>query len=85
MTENTTNSRQRFWLALVAMIVSVLFGLLSLSTFATGTGLAMSVANSGGGREAMETLWVYEVLGWLFLVLTPTSLWLAWKLRPKAG
>ena len=83
MNDSTTISRNRFWLALVALVMSGVFAYLAFAAFFASATFEMATTSNPLQTDVkLPSLRVFDILGWLFLPLAPTCLWFAWKLRP---
>lgn len=75
----SANGKYRFWLALVALLISILFGILAVGTFAAGQGLAHEHSDPA---KVDDTIFLFNMVGTVVLSITVGCLVLAYKLRP---
>lgn len=74
--------KYRFWLAFTALLLSILFGILGVGTFAAGQGLALEHTDPA---QMQDTVFLFNLVGTLVLGFTAGCLWLAYKLRPSSS
>ncbi|WP_262694468.1 hypothetical protein [Kordiimonas aquimaris] len=77
-----SNDKYRFWLSFTALLLSILFGVLGVGTFAAGQGLALEHTDP---VKVDETIFLFKMIGTVVLGITIGCLWIAYKLRPGGG
>ena len=70
--------KYRFWLTVIALVMSVVFALMGLGSFSLGQGLASAPENI----DPDVTILTFNFIGYILVAMAPACLWLAYLLRP---
>jgi len=71
--------KYRFWLTVIAMVMSGVFAFMGLGSFSLGQGLASAPENI----DPDATVLTFNFIGSVLLLMVPACLLLAYMLRPS--